>query len=229
MGHKIFISYKYHDSNVFKITNNIYHNDTVRDYVDQLEKYFDKTDDLYKGESDNEDLSQLTEEQIWSQLKDRIYDSTVTIVMILPKMKDPTLERNLWMPWEVSYSLKEVSRKNKSGKLVTSASNAILALVLPDRTGSYSYYITDNKCCQDTCRTLHTDRLFKILSENMFNRKEPNCKTCKNDSKIFYGESSYILSVKWADFVQDPNEYIERAIKIQNSIEQYNVVKELEQ
>ena len=63
----------------------------------------------------------------------------------------------------------------------------------------------------------------------MFNRKEPNCKTCKNDSKIFYGESSYILSVKWADFVQDPNEYIERAIKIQNSIEQYNVVKELEQ
>lgn len=227
MGHKIFISYKYSDSNVLKITNNIFHTDTVRDYVNKLEEYFDKTDNIYKGESDNEDLSQLTEEQIWAQLKDRIYDSTVTIVMISPNMKEFTPERDQWIPWEVSYSLKEVSRKNKSGNEVKSSSNAIIALTLPDRNGSYTYYITDNKCCQDTCRTLHTNRLFKILSDNMFNRKKPKCKICENNSTIHYGESSYILSVKWADFVQVPNEYIERAIQIQNSIEQYSVVKEL--
>lgn len=229
MGHKIFVSYKYHDSNVLKITNNFNQTDTVRDYVDKLEEYFDKTDDIYKGESDNEDLSKLTEDQIWSQLKDRIYDSTVTIVMISPNMKESKPERDQWIPWEVSYSLKEVSRKNISGNMVTSASNAIIALVLPDRYGLYSYYITDNKCCMETCRTLHTDRLFRILSDNMFNRKKTNCKTCANNSVIHYGESSYILSVKWQDFVKDPKQYIDRAIKIQNSIEQYNVVKELEQ
>lgn len=229
MGHKIFVSYKYHDSNVLKITNNFNQTDTVRDYVDKLEEYFDKTDDIYKGESDNEDLSKLTEDQIWSQLKDRIYDSTLTIVMISPNMKEYKPERDQWIPWEVSYSLKEVSRKNISGNMVTSASNAIIALVLPDRYGSYSYYITDNKCCAETCKTLHTNRLFSILSDNMFNKKEPDCKKCENNSVIHYGESSYILSVKWQDFVKDPKQYIDRAIKIQNSIEQYNVVKELEQ
>ena len=79
----IFVSYKYHDTDVQKITNNYWYQDTVRDYVDQLQSYFDNTDDIYKGEDDGEDLSQLSEEAIWSQLKDRIYDSTLTIVMIL--------------------------------------------------------------------------------------------------------------------------------------------------
>lgn len=229
MGHKIFISYKYHDSNVLKITKDIFHTDTVRDYVDALENYFNKTDDVYKGESDNEDLSQLTEEQIWTQLKDRIYDSTLTIVMISPNMKENISERAQWIPWEVSYSLKEISRKNKSGNMVTSVSNAIIALVVPDSLGSYSYFIEDNNCCKDTCRTLYTNILFSILSDNMFNRKNRNVKKCENNSVIHYGESSYILSVKWEDFVENPTQYIERAYKIQNSIEQYNVVKELEQ
>ena len=62
MGHKIFISYKYADPNVRKITNH-WERDTVRDYVDALEKYIkDKSDHVYKGESDGEDLSALTEE-----------------------------------------------------------------------------------------------------------------------------------------------------------------------
>ena len=52
MGHKIFVSYKYHDIDVQKITNNYWYQDTVRDYVDQLQSYFDNTDDIYKGEDD---------------------------------------------------------------------------------------------------------------------------------------------------------------------------------
>ena len=35
-------------------------------------------------------------------------------------------ERDQWIPWEVSYSLKEVSRKNKNGYAVTSKTNAML-------------------------------------------------------------------------------------------------------
>ncbi len=35
MGHKIFVSYKYHDENVKKITNDFNHEDTVRDYVNK--------------------------------------------------------------------------------------------------------------------------------------------------------------------------------------------------
>lgn len=230
MGHKIFVSYKYHDHNVRQFSNNWLATDTVRDYVDRLESYIKNSDNIYKGESDNDDLSQLPEETIWSRLKDRIYDSTLTIVMISPNMKENyKKDRDQWIPWEISYSLKEVTRKNISGNPVNSASNAILAVVLPDRNNSYSYYIEDHNCCSNTCRTLKTGTLFQILNSNMFNIKKPDCKNCSNNRKIYYGESSYIISVKWDDFITEPDNYIERAYKLQNSIEQYDIVKDLEQ
>lgn len=230
MGHKIFVSYKYHDNNVRHISNNPFSNDTVRDYVDTLESYIDNSDNIYKGESDDENLSMLSEETIWSKLKDRIYDSTLTIVMISPNMKESyKKDRDQWIPWEISYSLKEVSRKNASGNPVNSASNAMLALVLPDRNSSYSYYIEDHNCCASSCRTLKTGTLFKILGDNMFNIKKPDCRNCNNDRKIYYGESSYIISVKWDDFIKDPESYIDRAYLLQNSIKQYDIVEDLEQ
>lgn len=229
MGHKVFVSYKYADTNVKQITTN-WQTDTVRDYVDKLEEYLkESSDHIYKGESDGEDLSNMSEDTIWAILKDRIYDSTLTIVMISPNMKENARERDQWIPWEISYSLKEVSRKNKSGNMVTSSSNAMLAIVVPDRMGSYDYYTYKNNCCSSGCRTYLTNTLFSILKDNMFNIKKPDSRVCSNDSKIYYGESSYIISVTWDDFVSDPESYIDRAFNIQNSIVNYNVVKELNQ
>lgn len=228
MGHKIFISYKYADPNVRKITNH-WERDTVRDYVDALEKYIkDKSEHVYKGESDGEDLSALTEEKIWSILKDRIYDSTLTIVMISPNMKDSTKERNQWIPWEISYSLKEVSRKNKAGNMVTSSSNAILAIVVPDSVGSYSYYTYNRNCCSAGCSVYNTSRLFQILKDNMFNIKKPNKNVCDNNSIIYHGDSSYIISVTWDDFIKEPETYIDKAYYLQNSIERYDIVKDID-
>ena len=228
MGHKIFISYKYADPNVRKITNH-WERDTVRDYVDALEKYIkDKSDHVYKGESDGEDLSALTEEKIWSILKDRIYDSTLTIVMISPNMKDSTKERNQWIPWEISYSLKEVSRKNKARNMVTSSSNAILAIVVPDSVGSYSYYTYNRNCCSAGCSVYNTSRLFQILKDNMFNIKKPNKNVCDNNSIIYHGDSSYIISVTWDDFIKEPETYIDKAYYLQNSIERYDIVKDID-
>ena len=227
MGHKIFVSYKYRDSNVKKITNNYWADDTVRDYVDQLQQYFDNGDDIYKGEEDGEDLSNLPDETIWKQLKDRIYDSTLTIVMISPNMKTQQNERDQWIPWEISYSLKEVSRKNKAGNDVISKSNAILALIVPDRDGSYSYYTEDRRCCSSGCRVLKTDRLFTILKKNMFNKKKPEKSQCNANDIIYHGDCSYIMSVKWDGFVADPQKYIEKAYLLQNSIEQYVITEEI--
>ena len=228
MGHKIFISYKYADPNVRKITNH-WERDTVRDYVDALEKYIkDKSEHVYKGESDGEDLSALTEEKIWSILKDRIYDSTLTIVMISPNMKGSTKERNQWIPWEISYSLKEVSRKNKAGNMVTSSSNAILAIVVPDSVGSYSYYTYNRNCCSAGCSVYNTSRLFQILKDNMFNIKKPNKNVCDNNSIIYHGDSSYIISVTWDDFIKEPETYIDKAYYLQNSIERYDIVKDID-
>lgn len=227
MGHKIFVSYKYHDSNVQKITNTPWKTDTVRDYVDQLQSYFDSTDDIYKGEDNGEDLSHLDDDAIWEKLKNRIYDTTLTIVLISPGMKTTQLERDQWIPWEISYSLKEVSRKNKSGNLVTSSSNAILAIVLPDTYGSYSYFLEDKSCCSSKCTSLKIYTLFTILRKNMFNAKKPDKSRCISNDEIYHGESSYIYSVKWKDFVNNPTEYIEKAYHLQNSIEQFDIYKEI--
>ena len=153
MGHKIFVSYKFKDSDVYKITNDVWKTDTVRDYVNKLEEYIsDSSDHIYKGEDDGDDLSLLSDDTIWEKLKDRIYDSTLTIVMISKNMKNSTPDKEQWIPWEVSYSLKETSRKNKNGDSVTSKSNALLAIVVPDSSGSYSYYTNNKSCCNTNCR-----------------------------------------------------------------------------
>lgn len=150
MGKKIFVSYKYKDNDVYPVPNVTIGEARVRDYVTWLEKKFsERTDHIYKGEQDNEDLSERSEHYIWSKLKDKIYDSSITIVLISPNMKEMNKwERSQWIPWEISYSLKEITRNN-----YTSRSNAVLAVILPDKFNSYSYY--DNKI------------KFRILSDNI--------------------------------------------------------------
>ena len=147
MGKKIFVSYKYADDQVEHLGNDD-STTTVRDYVTALEDSIDSSDHIYKGEHDDEDLSQLEDDTIWEKLKDKIYDSTVTVVFISPGMRDTSKkDRDQWIPWEISYSLKETSRKNKNGDPITSKSNAMLAVVLPDTEGKYSYYLNENNCC----------------------------------------------------------------------------------
>lgn len=63
----------------------------------------------------------------------------MTVVFISPNMRESDkADRDQWIPWEISYSLKEISRKTKTGKNVTRRSKTMVAVVLPDRNGSYS-------------------------------------------------------------------------------------------
>mgnify|MGYP002508584882 CR=1 FL=1 len=82
MGRKIFISYKYWDENVYSVPKFSNSSPKVRDYVSWLEEKFqNRTEHYYKGEKDNQDLSQYSKEYIWDQLKDKIFDSSITIVL----------------------------------------------------------------------------------------------------------------------------------------------------
>lgn len=69
MGHKIFVSYKYKDDDVYNL--NYFENSTVRNYVDKFEEKLDYTNHIYKGEENDEDLSAYTDDTIWEKLKDR--------------------------------------------------------------------------------------------------------------------------------------------------------------
>ena len=226
MGKKIFVSYKYADDHVKNLS--IYENSTVRDYVTKFEEILDSSDNIYKGESEGEDLSKLSEDTIWQKLKDRIYDSSVTVIFISPEMKEEWKEeKDQWIPWEISYSLKETSRKNKNGDPVTSRSNAMLAVVLPDENNSYSYYLESKKCCGSGCTTHYTNKLFTIIRKNKFNLKEATRKECDTGSTIWYGECSYIKAVKWEEFIGNYNIQIENACERKDNIDNYKICKEV--
>lgn len=229
MGRKIFVSYKYADNDVQNILGNgFWGGCTVRDYVDVIEKTMDATDDIYKGESDGEDLSQLTDAVIWSKLKDRIYDSSITIVMLSKGMKEVyKQERHQWIPQEISYSLRETPRKNKNGDSVISHTNALLAVVLPDRNGDYSYFIETKSCCEEGCTFYYKQSpiIFDIMRGNLFNEKKPDSKTCANNSTIYHGDYHYMACVKWVDFENNMSTYIEKALRIQANKDNYDIQK----
>ena len=225
MGRKIFVSYKYEDNNVRPLPD-VLQPTWPCDYVDFIQRYVLLDDDIYKGEKSDEDLSLWNDVHIWDHLKDKIYDSTVTIVLISPNMKDPNLsETDQWIPWEISYSLREQSREGR-----TSKTNAVMAIVLPDANNSYDYYIQEHTCPYCNTRTLNTGRLFKVLSVNMFNRYNPTYSTCPHhfaNSRPQTGESSYIPSVKWDDFITDVEGHLQRVERIKANISAYDIKKNL--
>ena len=228
MGHKIFVSYKYADTDVKSLTP--WETSTVRDYVTEFQYKLSLGDDINKGEEDDEDLSGLSDEVIWEKLKNRIYDSSVTVIFISPNMREfDKADRDQWIPWEISYSLKEVSRKTKTGKSITSRSNAMVAVVLPDRSGSYSYYLESKTCCFSHCITHHTDKLFTILKKNKFNLKNPSTIECDNNNGKIWTSSnpSYIGAVKWDAFIADYNKYIDAAIERQANISNYIIEEDV--
>ncbi|MBR5537585.1 MAG: TIR domain-containing protein [Clostridia bacterium] len=153
MAQKVFVSYKYADSQVAALPPvYLWERTTARSYVDAFVNRVKVTGTVvYKGEMENENNSGLSEAAIWEKLKDKIYDSSVTVVFISPGMRElGKSDADQWIPWEISYSLKEEMRKNR-----TSGTNALLFVILPDINGNYYYHN-------------HMSH-FKIVSENMLN------------------------------------------------------------
>lgn len=225
MAKKIFVTYKCSDSGVLRLLG-VRGVTTARDCVNLLQAQLDANDHINKGEDDGEDLSDFRDETIASHLRENIYDSTITLILISKNMKEPLQsEEAQWMPWEISYSLREKTREDR-----TSRANAVLAVVIPDETGSYQYFIQDNTCPQCHCRMLLTPSLFKIIRDNMINHKTPTRSPCANHAagtEPFMGDHSYIGAVKWADFISNVNAHLDTAPRKNQNIEDYNISKEV--
>ena len=200
---KIFVSYKYADKSVRGITGKSFPHDTVRDYVNVLERKIDSYD-IYKGESDDNDLSQLTNESIWNTLKQKIYDSSITIVLISKNMKEYFKpEKDQWIPQEISYSLKEICHNGKASR-----TNALIYLVIPDENGSYDYFMPSVYFPNSGYKA---NVIFDIMKGNIGNKK--------------YGAGDYAVIVKWDTFIHNYNYYIEMAKSRRDNISFYNVQK----
>lgn len=92
-----------------------------------------------------------------SKLRNKIFDNSVTIVLISPNMKEINKnEDDRWIHWEISYSLRETTRNDR-----TSKRNGILAVVLPDVNDRYDYMLEQKICCQSGCTLGHTNKYSK--------------------------------------------------------------------
>lgn len=225
MTRKVFVSYKYGDRGVQSIMRlGDSSPTTARHYVNVLQNHLDENDCINKGEDDGESLAGFKDETIESRLRDKIFDSTVTVVLISKNMRDSVLaECDQWIPWEISYSLKAMTRNGR-----TSHTNGMLAVVLPDESGKYEYFVEHIGCPNCGGISWKHDLLFKILGKNMFNRKEPDTMICDHggDEVLHIGEyHSYIYPVKWEDFISNINYYLDHAMLINENIDDYDLIK----
>lgn len=229
MGRKVFVSYKYADEKVEKLQDAYYEEvngrlewnyrpTRVRDFVDKLQDKIGK-DNINMGEKDGESLDDFSNEQIETLLKQRIRQCSITIVIISKGMKEEgKSERDQWVPWEVSYSLRIVPTGGNSKQM-----NAVLGVVIPDENDTYNWYYTENPNCNSV--THHKGQLFKILRDNMFNIIEKEIRNCNGSEIHKNDEPSLIKTVKWTDFMNanDYEYYINKAVDIKDNEGAYDV------
>lgn len=224
MGNKVFISYKFDDDRVKDLPDV---DDTiVRDYVDILVERLEELGYISKAEDTDEDLSDYSEEYIETVLYDLIWDSSVTILLISPRMKESgKREKQQWIPWEVSYSLRKV---RKGGRV--SHRNAMLAVVLPDENGKYDYAKELRNCTNNcSCNVWQTGTFFRIIADNMFNLKEKSQHqvSCAEGSIAYRGDCSYIDLIRWSDFLRNIKWYIDAALVRKARIDAYKIAVNL--
>lgn len=199
MAHKTFISYKYSEATDLR--------DRIIDAMGDDASY-------YQGEtSDSPDLTDTSTENIKSALRDMMYNTSVSIVIVSPNMKE-----SKWIDWEIEYCLKLNTRKGR-----TSQRNGIVA-VIQKVDGDYSWFKYKEQK-QDGCIVTyyHTEKVYAIINNNRFNKKSPvySCNHCKCVDAL---TGSYIAFVEEDEFLSNIDKYINNAYdKSENNASGYDI------
>ena len=200
MAHKPFISYKYSEA---------------QDLRDDIIEALGDDATYYQGEtSESPDLTDYKTDTIREHLKDMIFNTTVTIVIISPHMTESE-----WIDWEIEYSLREYSRNGKKSK-----SNGIVGVVMKV-DGNYSWLRSTTKHEDGHTSTYNDEsKLYKIINDNRLNEnpKVYSCPECKTVDRL---TGSYISLIPEDEFLSDPNKFIENAYQKCQSIDKYIISK----
>lgn len=202
MARATFISYKYSEA---------------RPLRDQILQQLGDDARYYRGETaDSPNLTSTSVENIKSNLRDMIYGTSVTVVIISPNMI-----RSEWMEWEIEYSLKEINREGRASK-----TNGLLGVVMEINHG-YEWLFSQ-RTNPDGCssRSTNSSYLFNIINNNRFNLITENkysCPVCRTFNKI---EGSYISLIEENLFLRDPSWYIENAYEKSCELWKYKICKE---
>lgn len=201
MARETFIAYKYSEA---------------KNLRDEIIAKLGEHSTYYRGETaESPDLTGSSIDNIKNNLKDMIFGTSVTIVII-----SPNLSASKWVDWEIEYSLKEYKRGS-----TTSRTNGIIGVVMKVN-GSYDWLIY-NSTNADGCssRNFHDFRLYDIVKDNRFNLNTTDrysCPTCKTFNTL---SGSYISLIEEDKFLADPDFYIENAYDKSKNIWKYNLSK----
>ena len=201
MAHKTFISYKYSEAQGLR--------DDIIEKLGEDAAY-------YQGEtSDSPDLTDLSTESIKKVLCDMMYDTSVTIVIISPHMKD-----SKWIDWEIEYCLKNITRKDR-----TSHTNGVVGVIMK-WGGGYSWF-KKTHYASDGCQTFQYEEsvVYDIINQNRYNQvpKKYTCPICKTVNSL---TGSYIAYVEEETFLENPQYYINNAYdKSENDAAGYELTK----
>ncbi len=199
MAHKTFISYKYSEAQKTR--------DAILEAMGEDAVY-------YQGEtSESPDLTDTSTENIKRNLRDMMYGTSVTIVVISPEIK-----KSKWIDWEIEYSLKKISRNDR-----TSHVNGIVG-VIQKVDGGYDWFksYVQNHDGHEVVR-YKANLVYDIINNNRFNQnpKEYACKKCRSVNEL---TGSYISYVEEEKFLNHIDKYIENAFKkSQNDANGYDI------
>ncbi|MFE3898551.1 MULTISPECIES: TIR domain-containing protein [unclassified Priestia] len=198
MARKTFISYKYSEAKELR--------DRIVESLGDDAKY-------YRGEtSKSPNMSDQTTEYIKEKLKDMIYSTSVTVIIISPNIK-----LSNWIDWEIEYSLKQIKRGDR-----TSSTNGVVGVVMK-YNDDYSWLRTKTTNSDGHTSILTKNNyLYDIIINNRFNQepKEYICDTCNN---VDFLTGSFISLVNEDDFLSDPNKYIDNAYDKSKKTISYNI------
>lgn len=200
MTRKTFISYKYNEA---------------RDVRDRIIKALGDDATYYKGEtSDSPDMTDHATETIKSKLKDMLFDTTVTIVVISPNMK-----KSEWIDWEIEYSLREYERSGRK-----SHTNGVVGVIM-EVEGEYSWIKKRVKNPDGHVTTYYdSSYLYGIIEKNRLNQdpKEYVCERCRSVDGL---DGGYIALVTEGEFIANPDKYIENAYEKSQRLRNYDLCK----
>lgn len=202
LAYNTFISYKYSEAKDLR--------DRIVDSLGVDSKY-------YKGEtSESPDLSDRKTEYIRENLKDLIYLTSVTIVIISPNMTQSN-----WIDWEIEYSLKQIKRNDR-----TSGTNGVLGIVMK-YNNDYSWLRSSTfRSDGHTVISTDTSYLYDIINKNRINENPVKylCEDCKSIDAL---KGSYISLIEEEKFLKNPNKYIENAYNKSKNTSNYDLRRKI--
>lgn len=197
--HKVFVSYKFSDG------------------VDTRIKIMNKLGDkghIYKGEKGFERL-ELADNTIKEYLKDMIFDSSVTVVIISPQVT-----QSAWVDWEIRYSLTSTTRNGR-----TSKRNGVICVIQNEVTiGRLGGIVKNTSWSRDFYGHLRKDIFPSSIVGNLQNTfgNRGNILETMGLNDDYEGCQDYVLVVSENTFLNNPDKYIDIAFERAKDPQKYS-------